>query len=423
MGVYRFFRHQVFDFIKRQIKTNCLFMLVNISILLVCYTLFFGGEWLKILEPYGIHITLPQRQPYGYPGYGPPPGYPGGPPPPGWGPPPPGGWGPPPPGWGPPPPGYGYPPGQAPPANPSAQQQASNTFSNTNVENSDNAALSHEVPAAVFEPQANSDKAADPEYMKSSQTFEGADIHYESAKEDLSDMQVSSDYESEKYESKVRYNSTKDFTSGQDLMAPISEQDDELTKSKKILAQAGPMPEDLDARKAWRKKTRAMFRHYSLDKDTVHARMSALHESRRSDETRIKKVLKKGEEFGDKILQAEFQNDLDGKIFEQSANNIADESDDESERESVVDTELEYYSVTPEPKVDAETDQAVESMIESEDDEEISDDVSIKNCMNHRMNHHNSSHTNIAILHNIIERSTASNASFLISLGYRRRLF
>ena len=108
MGLYRFIRHQVPDFIKRQIKSNCLFMLVNVVILLVCYTLFFGGEWLKILEPYGIYIKLPQRQPYGYPGGypPPPPGYAGYPPPPGY----PAGYPPPPPGYGAPPPGYGAPP-------------------------------------------------------------------------------------------------------------------------------------------------------------------------------------------------------------------------------------------------------------------------------------------------------------------------
>ena len=59
-----------------------MFVVLNIAILLVCYTLFFGDEWLAVLEPYGIHIRLPKGDnPYGYPANGyPPNGYPAYPP-------------------------------------------------------------------------------------------------------------------------------------------------------------------------------------------------------------------------------------------------------------------------------------------------------------------------------------------------------
>ena len=234
MGVYRFIRHQVPDFIKRQIKTNCVFMLVNVTILLVCYTLFFGGEWLKILEPYGIYISLPQRQAYGYPpggypGYPPlPPGYPV---PPGY-PPPPGMAGAVPPGYPPPPPGWPNPYGAPPAGYPGAPPAAPG---------SDPAA----VPAAVFAPQADNVDSAPPRPKSSvsrsvigSNVGEtGSDIHYDSPMKgaDTDSLKVSSEYEAEEEKNRPKgwEIMKEDGITGHDLMSEISDEDDEFSEFKK----------------------------------------------------------------------------------------------------------------------------------------------------------------------------------------------
>merc|ERR1739848_264197 len=44
----------------------------------------------------------------------------------------------------------------------------------------------------------------------------------------------------------------------------------------------GSAPIDPKDRKAWRKRTKALFRKYGLDKDKLHDTMSEIHEKKRS---------------------------------------------------------------------------------------------------------------------------------------------
>ena len=393
MGLYRFIRHQVPDFIKRQIKSNCLFMLVNVVILLVCYTLFFGGEWLKILEPYGIYIKLPQRQPYGYPGgypppppgyagYPPPPGYPAGypPPPPGYGAPPPG-YGAPPPGYGAPPPGYGAPP--PPPGQPAQAPEAP----------AQAAALSHEVPDAVFAPQSQQNDAPppppslsanSPSVNSAEQNVFNSEIHYDQPKmpendASLGSSQVSSDYDSENTRRGGSFHEimAQDHDGG-DLSSPIDPvNDSKLLISKKILFIVGSMPSDLNERKAWRRKSRELFRKYSLDKDDIKEKQSEAHENKRSGHDIPSKQRAQG-----MIDYGSAGDNLGGQ--NQESEEVTSSSSDEYEEDAKIDQQVmneeeESFEEKANEIADEEVEDSIAENIEEEPDAEAGDDSSDSN--------------------------------------------